>query len=227
MPEDSAMKATHTRSQEDHATEVELVRAAKRGDVDAFEQLVRRYTGVVFRVALHISRCREDAEEIAQETFLRAFRHLSSFEERARISTWLTRIAVNAALLKRRGPQPTETVTIGEQAGEDEVVPQQIADWRPNPEQLYNRLELSDMLRKALESLPNGYGTVFWLRDVEGFSIAETAEMVGITQAAVKNRLLRARLQLRELLSRYFRSRGNTTGALMNSASSELWRTAT
>jgi len=221
------MEATHTRSQEDQSTELELVRAAKRGDVGAFEQLVQRYTGLVFRVALHISRYHEDAEEIAQETFLRAFRHLDSFEERARFSTWLTRIAVNAALVKMRGLHPAETVAIGEGPGEDEVVAQQIADWRPNPEQLYSRLELSSMLRRALESLPNGYSAVFWLRDVEGFSIAETAEMLGISEPAVKTRLLRARLQLRDHLSRHFRSDGNTTCPQTSSASSELWAMAT
>lgn len=221
------MKATHTRPQVDHSAELELVRAAKRGDVDAFEQLVQRYSGVVFRVALHISRCPEDAEEIAQETFLRAFRYLDSFEERARISTWLTRIAVNAALVKMRGLRPTETVTIGEEAGGDEAVAQQIADWRPNPEQLYSRQELSVMLRGALESLPNGYGEVFWLRDVEGFSITETAEMLGISVPAVKTRLLRARLQLRERLSQHFRFGGNTTGTEKSSVSGELWAMAT
>lgn len=221
------MSIIHTGPQADHATELELVRAAKRGELDAFEKLVQRYSGVVFRVALHISHCHEDAEEIAQETFLKAFRHLSSFEERARFSTWLTRIAVNAALVKMRGLRPTETVTIAEEAERDESVPQQVADWRPNPEQLYSRQELSGMLRGALESLPSGYSEVFWLRDVEGFSIAETAEMLGISVPAVKTRLLRARLQLRERLSQHFRADANTTSTERSSVSGELWAMAT
>jgi len=221
------MKATDTKPQADPSAELELVRAAKQGDMNAFEQLVQRYSGIVFRVALHIARSHEDAEEIAQETFLRAFRYLNGFEERARISTWLTRIAVNAALLKMRGLRPTETVTIGEESERDESVPQQVADWRPNPEQLYSRLELSGMLRGALESLPSGYSEVFWLRDVEGFSIAETAEMLGISEPAVKTRLLRARLQLRERLSQHFRCDGKTTGTEKSSVSGELWAMAT
>ena len=220
------MRVTHTSAQADLSAELELVRAAKRGDVGAFEQLVQRYSGVVFRVALHMARSHEDAEEIAQETFLRAFRHLSSFEERARISTWLTRIAVNAALVKMRGLRPMETVTIGEEE-RDESVPQQVADWRPNPEQLYSRQELSSMLRGALESLPSGYSEVFWLRDVEGFSIAETAEMLDISVPAVKTRLLRARLQLRERLSQHFRGDENGSATEKSLVPGELWAMAT
>ena len=221
------MKATHTSLQADPSAELELVRAAKRGDVDAFERLVQRYSGVVFRVALHIARSHEDAEEIAQETFLRAFRHLSRFEERARFSTWLTRIAVNAALVKIRGLRPTETVTISEETEKDGSVPQQIVDWRPNPEQLYSRQELSAMLRGALESLPDTYSAVFWLRDVEGFSIEETSEMLGISVPAVKTRLLRARLQLRERLNQHFRCDRNTSATKKSSVSGELWAMAT
>jgi len=186
------VKATQRTNESDYSAETKLVHAAKRGDIDAFEQLARRYSASVFRVAFHIVRCWEDAEEIAQESFLKAFQHLDSFEERARFSTWLTRIAVNLALGKVRGLRPTRTVSITKDAGEDELGSQQIADWRPNPEQLYSRLELGNILRKALESLPAAYSNVFWLRDAEGFSITETAEILGISEAAVKTRLLRA-----------------------------------
>jgi RNA polymerase sigma-70 factor (ECF subfamily) len=106
------------------------------------------------------------------------------------------------AFAKVRGFRPERTVSIGDDAGDDELGSPPI-DWRPNPEQLYSRLELRNILRKVLESLPLGYSTVFWLR-IEGFSIRETAEILGISEPAVKTRLLRARLQLRDRLSRYF-----------------------
>jgi RNA polymerase sigma-70 factor (ECF subfamily) len=197
------MQAAQKKPEDDVAAERALVRAAKQGDLDAFETLVRRHSGIVFRVAFHISRCREDAEEIAQEAFLRAFQYLGTFEGRARVSTWLTRIAINVALSRTHSHRP-QTVTIVNDGGDNEVGSEPIADWRPNPEQLYSRSELADILKQAIESLPATQSTVFWLRDVEGFSISETAETLGINQPAVKTRLLRARLQLREQLAQYF-----------------------
>src|SRR5262249_45461020 len=112
------MKAAQKNNEADQSAEMGLVRAAKRGDLDAFDQLVRQHSGCVLRVALHIARRREDAEEIAQEAFLKAFKHLHSFEEKARFSTWLTRITVNTALTRVRRWQPERTVSIGEDAEE-------------------------------------------------------------------------------------------------------------
>jgi len=216
------MNATHAASGNDWSDEAALVRAAKQGDVHAFEELVERYTRNVFRVALHIARSREDAEEVVQETFLRAFRHLKNFEERSRLSTWLTRITVNVALTRLRGLDRSLTVPISENAREDEFVSEQITDWRPNPEQLYSRSELRGILTRALQSLPRGNSTVFWLRDVEGLSITETAEALGLTESAVKTRLSRARLQLRERLSRYFGYGRTTAKPVVNRLSGEL-----
>ena len=181
-----------------------LVHAAKRGDRAAFEELLRQSQAMVFRVTQHITGSREDAEEVAQETFLKAFQNLGRFEERSRFSTWVTRIAVNTALMRIRSRRGRETVSIREDDANDSGVPAQVVDWRPNPEQLYSRHELRNILTKALAALPQHYGTVFFLRDVEGFSTAETAEALGISITAVKARLLRARLELREHLSRYF-----------------------
>ena len=127
------MNATQAAGVNNWSDEAELVHAAKPGNVDAFEQLVQRYSSKVFRVALHIARSREDAEEIVQETFLRAFQHLKSFEERSRISTWLTRITVNLALTRLRGLFRSPTVPSSEDAKEDDFVSEQITDWRPNP----------------------------------------------------------------------------------------------
>jgi RNA polymerase sigma-70 factor (ECF subfamily) len=186
-------------------TETALVHAAKNGDMSAFEQLLRRNQARVFRVAQHITRSREDAEEVSQKAFLRAFQNLQRFEERSRFSTWVTRITVNTALMRLRHRGGREIVPVdNEDAQAAGELPREVVDWRPNPEQLYGRHELREILTKALAELPQHYSTVFLLRDVEGFSTAETAEVLGISITAVKARLLRARLQLREHLSRHF-----------------------
>ena len=202
--------------------EAHLIRAAREGDVNAFEKLVQRYSSRVFRVALHISRCPQDAEEIVQETFLRAFQYLKNFEERARLSTWLTRIAVNVALGKLPKSRRELAVSISDESEQADLATQRIVDWRPNPEQFHSRSELADILEQALESLPAIYSTVFLLRDVEGLSIAETAETLGLTETAVKTRLLRARLQLRERLSQYFGYGRSSAGTAIDRLASEL-----
>ena len=183
----------------------ELVHAARAGDVSAFDELVRRHTQRMFRVALHITNCVEDAEEVVQDSFVKAFKNLDRFEERAQFSTWLTRIAVNTALMKVRARSKHKTVSLthDEPEGTD-AAREYILDWHPNPEQLYSQLELKEILIKALDSLPDHYRTIFLLRDIEGFSIEETAELLDLNAAAVKARLMRARLALRERLSVHF-----------------------
>jgi RNA polymerase sigma-70 factor (ECF subfamily) len=184
-----------------------LVHAAKAGDADAFGQLLRRHQGSAFRIAQHITRSREDAEEVSQESFLKAFQNLNRFEERSRFSTWLTRIVVNTALMRVRTRRGPEALPVRNEDTQDSgpAPEEEVADWRPNPEQLYGRRELHDILSRALASLPQIYGTVFLLRDVEGFSTAETADALELSETAVKARLLRARLQLRAKLTPYFR----------------------
>jgi RNA polymerase sigma-70 factor, ECF subfamily len=187
-------------------SEMALVHAAKQGDVSAFEELLRCNQGRVFRVAQHITGSREDAEEVVQEAFLKAFQNLDRFEERSRFSTWVTRITVNTALMRIRSRRGHETVPLHEEAPDDRSAPaEEVADWRPDPEQRYGRNELHAILARALAGLPQSYSTVFLLRDVEGFSTAETAEALGLSATAVKARLLRARLQLRQRLDPYFR----------------------
>jgi RNA polymerase sigma-70 factor, ECF subfamily len=181
-----------------------LVHAAKEGDMAAFEQLIERHTVMVFRVAMHILISREDAEDVMQDSFLKAFQNLKGFEERARFSTWLTRIVVNTSLMKLRTLRRPTASSLDEESEDGGALVDTVADWRPDPEQLYRRAELREILLGALASLPKGYRVVFLLRDVEGLSTAETAEMLDLTINNVKSRLLRARLKLRARLSRYF-----------------------
>ncbi len=197
--------------------ELALVQAAKGGDVSAFEQLVKRYDRNVFRIAQHITQNREDAEDVVQEAFLKAYNNLKGFQGQSKFYTWLVRIAVNEALMKLRRRKPERTVSLDEDIKtEDDSVPREVADWTPNPEQQYNQAELREILQKTIQGLPPGFRMVFVLRDVEGLSTEETAEALDLSIPAVKSRLLRARLQLRDRLSRYFQKRGSTNGSTKN-----------
>lgn len=190
--------------------ELALVNAAKAGDVSAFEQLVKKYDRNVFRIAQHITHSREDAEDVVQEAFLKAYTNLEQFQGNSKFYTWLVRIAVNEALMKLRRRKPERTVSLDEDVKtEEDSVPREVADWSPNPEQLYNQAELRDILSRTIQGLPPTFRTVFVLRDVEGLSTEETAEALELSVPAVKSRLLRARLQLRERLNRYFQKRNN------------------
>lgn len=205
------MATWRTQQEIDTSGDLALVHAAKQGDVAAFEELVHRHTPMIFRIAMHIMNSREDAEDIVQDAFLKAFQHLQRFEERSRFSTWLTRIAVNAALMKLRSSRRAVTISIDQETDEGSTLADKVADWKPNPEQLYSHTELREILQRALASLPDGYGVVFLLRDVAGFSITDTAETLGLSVPNVKARLFRARLKLREHLSQYFERRRNST----------------
>jgi RNA polymerase sigma-70 factor (ECF subfamily) len=188
--------------------ELKLVRAAKAGDVGAYEQLVHRYDRNVFRIAQHITQNREDAEDVVQDAFLKAYENLKNFQEQSKFYTWLVRIAVNEALMRLRRRRPERMVSLDEEVKtEEDSMPREVADWSPNPEQLYNQAELRDILSKTIQGLPSSFRTVFVLRDVEGLSTEETAEALDLSIPAVKSRLLRARLQLRERLNKYFKKR--------------------
>ncbi len=188
--------------------ELALVRAAKAGDISAFEQLVHRYDRNVFRIAQHITQNREDAEDVVQDAFLKAYENLKNFQEQSKFYTWLVRIAVNEALMRLRRRRPERMVSLDEDVKtEDDSMPREVADWSPNPEQQYSQEELKDILTRTIQGLPSSFRTVFVLRDVEGLSTEETAEALGLSIPAVKSRLLRARLQLRERLNKYFKRR--------------------
>jgi RNA polymerase sigma-70 factor (ECF subfamily) len=202
------MGTIQTRESEPVSEELTLVRAAKAGDIRAFEELVKRYDRNVFRIAQHITQNREDAEDVVQEAFLKAYGNLAQFQEQSKFYTWLVRIAVNEALMKLRRRRPERMVSLDQDIEtEEDSMPREVADWSPNPEQQYNQAELKEILGKTIQGLPAGFRTVFVLRDVEGLSTEETAEALGLSVPAVKSRLLRARLQLRERLNKYFKRR--------------------
>ncbi len=201
------MRATDSKLQGKTGTDLALVRNAKQGDMAAFELLVRRHTDKLFRIAVRVTKCHEDAEEVVQDAFIKAFNKLDSFEERSRFSTWLTRIAINTALMKIRGKDRFKTVSLTEDESSTDIIPEDAVDWGPNPEQLYSRGELTELLVRALDSLSDNYRTIIVLRDVECFSVVESADILGLSITAVKARLLRARLQLREKLSPYFQAK--------------------
>jgi RNA polymerase sigma-70 factor (ECF subfamily) len=198
----------------DTGTELALVQAAQKGDVGAFEQLIKKYDRNVFRIAQHITQNREDAEDVVQDAFLKAYQKLDQFQGNSKFYTWIVRIAVNEALMKLRKRKSDKLVSMDEDVETDEgTITREFADWSPNPEQQYNQAELNDILSRTIQGLPASFRTVFVLRDVEGLSTEETAEMLGLSVPAVKSRLLRARLQLRERLSRHFKSKKGNDGA--------------
>jgi RNA polymerase sigma-70 factor (ECF subfamily) len=182
-----------------------LVAAAKAGDVSAFETLVGRYERKIFRLTQNITQNREDAEDAMQEAFLKAYEHLQAFEGNSRFYTWLVRIAVNQALMKLRKRRPN-VVSLDEEVdtGED-MVPREVEDWGPSPMDRYEQTELSGILSKVIGDLDPPFRIVFQLRDIEELSTEETAEALGLSVPAVKSRLLRARLKLRQTLNQYFR----------------------
>jgi RNA polymerase sigma-70 factor (ECF subfamily) len=191
------------------ATELELVERARSGDTTAFGELVKRYERRIYRMARQITQNDEDAEDILQETFLKAYEHLGGFQGQSKFYTWITRIAVNESLMKLRKRKSDRTVSIDEniETEEDPIV-REIAVWDGTPEMQYGQEELRQILDQAIEGLKPIFRTVFVLRDVEDLSTEETAEALGLSIAAVKSRLLRARLQLREKLTRVFKRKG-------------------
>src|SRR6266700_8255164 len=174
MAADSAQLAVRPVASDD----LDLVHATQNGDVSAFEQLVGRYDRKLLRIAQHVTHNREDSQDAVQEAFLKAFQHLGDFREDSQFSTWLIRITVNQALMKLRKLRSIREVSAHEDFHVDgNILPMEVADWAPNPEERYGTSELRDILIKALEELSPILRTVFVLRDIEGFSIDETAEV--------------------------------------------------
>lgn len=196
--------------------DVALVARARAGDARAFSDLVSRYDRKIYRLARHITNSDEDAEDVLQEAFLKAYEHLDGFQGNAKFYTWLVRIAVNESLMKLRKRKSDRTVSLDEPADNgDEPIVREIAVWDGNPEQQYSSEELRSILDKAIASLKPTFRTVFLLRDVEDLSTEETAAALDISVPAVKSRLLRARLELRERLTRIFKKKGDDVFAYL------------
>lgn len=196
--------------------EAAIVAQARLGDAKAFSELLRRYEGKIFRLALHITQNREDAEDVLQEAFLKAYEHLDQFQGQSRFYTWIVRIAVNQALMKLRKRKSDRSVSLDDtiDTGEDTVA-REIAAWDENPEQRYSREEINEILGSAIDGLAPIYRAVFVLRDVDGLSTEEAADALDLSVPAIKSRLLRARLQLRDKLTRYFKRKGDDTFAYL------------
>jgi RNA polymerase sigma-70 factor, ECF subfamily len=188
-------------------SDAELVRRAKAGDLPAFEELANRHERQVYTLALRILQNPHDAEDVTQQAFLSAIEHLKNFREEASFATWLNRIATHAALKiirKRKGLDMVSLEEATEPREDYDAIPhpEYIADWSESPERLVERNETRRLLDEALAQLDEKHRFVFLLRDVEGLSVKETSEALGLSEVNVKVRLLRARLQLREQLTR-------------------------
>jgi RNA polymerase sigma-70 factor (ECF subfamily) len=189
------------------ASDSELVARAKAGGLDAFDALTNRYEQRVYSLAFRMLRHEQDAEDVTQQTFLSALEGLDGFRGDASFATWLLRIATHAALKVIRKRKGLDTVSLEEMTEPTDSYdtiphPEYIADWRQSPEQLVHKNEIRRLLDDALAHLDEKHRPVFLLRDVEGLSVKETAETLGLSEANTKVRLLRARLMLREQLTR-------------------------
>jgi RNA polymerase sigma-70 factor (ECF subfamily) len=189
------------------SSETFSLEALRAGDRAEFARLIEAYSGVIYRLALKMLQNPQDAEDVLQDTFIKAFRGLPAFDGRSSLSTWLYRIATNEALMMLRKRKHT-LVSIDEPletSSDEEQEPLQIVDWCCLPEAELLSSEARVFLDQAIEELPESLRVVFVLRDIEGLSTLETAEVLNLSETAVKTRLSRARLRLRERLTGYFR----------------------
>ena len=206
---------TQSSAQPAYSDESALVARAKAGDAEAFTELVNRYERRIFRLAKHITQNEEDAEDVLQDAFLKAYEHVGGFQEQSKFYTWLVRIAVNEALMKLRKRRSGKVFSLDEAVDTgEETVAREIAVW-DDPEQRYSQKELRAILQQAIDGLAPIFRTVFVLRDVDELSTEETASVLGISIPAVKSRLLRARLQLRDKLTRFFKRKADDVFAYL------------
>jgi RNA polymerase sigma-70 factor (ECF subfamily) len=202
MPDRMSSLERSAESAAESVNETMLIRRVREGEHELFYELIRPYERRVYAAAFAILRNEADAEDVAQEAILKAFRHLRQFREEARFSTWLIQITVNEARMRRRREHAHMMEPIAERQDEEgNFVPRDFADWREIPSETLERKEVRQKLAEALAELGQIYREVFVLRDMQHLSIEETATALGISTASVKTRLLRARLMLRDLLA--------------------------
>jgi RNA polymerase sigma-70 factor (ECF subfamily) len=182
-----------------------LVERAQQGDMRAFEELVRRYEHKVYSITYRMMGREDDAREAMQEAFLRAYRFLRKFEFKSSFYTWLYRIATNVSLTKLRARKQPPMVSLDEPVGEEGGAVREIPDEKHSPVTDYRRKELRDAIQQAVDGLPSDYRPVIVLRDLEGLSNSEVGEALKLSVPAVKSRLHRGRMLLRERLARYMK----------------------
>lgn len=206
LPEDMQSAASAMKRRDRKITDETLVKRAKRGDDSAFGQLMKRYQSRIYRLARRMTETDEDAEDVVQEAFVKAFRSLRGFKEESRFSTWLYRITVNLALMKLRRHRP-ELVSLDQPISTSEgMMQRELEDEGTDPLERLLERESAEILDAAVEALPPTYRAVFVLRHVEGLSTEETAKILGISVPAVKSRLHRTRIMLQQKLFEYLRS---------------------
>jgi RNA polymerase sigma-70 factor (ECF subfamily) len=182
------------------------VEALREGSRQEYARLVDAYSGQLYRLALNMLGSPQDAEDVLQNTFLKVLQNIKAFEGRSSLSTWLYRIAANEALmlLRKQKPEVALADTVTEDENGEDYTPVEFTDWCCLPEEEFVNAESRRALDDAVRRLPETLRVVFLLRDIEGLSIQETSEALGLTETAVKTRLLRARLRLRDLLGAYY-----------------------
>lgn len=179
--------------------------ALQHKDKQAFAELVDQNSERIYRLALKMTGNSQDAEDVLQETFIKAFNHIESFEGRSKVSTWLYRIAVNESLmLLRKRKDGIIDIDAGVKTDNGDILPRQIIDWCCLPEKELMSGEAREHIKQAIRKLSDANRAAFLLRDVEGLSTRETAKALDISESAVKVRLMRARMQLREDLTSFF-----------------------
>ena len=184
--------------------DAELTAQARAGSLEAFEELIRRHSRLVYRALTAILGNPDHAQDAMQDVMLSAYQHIARFEARSKFSTWLVSIARNKAieyLRKRKKETSLDEAPFGE---DHDFRPRELRDWVENPEQAYSRLEIQQLIERGIMALPAKYRTVVMLRDIEHLSIEEIARQLGLSVPAVKVRLLRGRLMLREWLAPHF-----------------------
>jgi RNA polymerase sigma-70 factor, ECF subfamily len=186
-----------------HTNEAELIKSVCDGEREAFYELVHPYERMIYATAISVVKNPADAEEVAQEAVLKAFSNLASFRAESKFSTWILQITYNEAKMRLRKARSHlyESIDDPRPSEDADYWPKDFADWRPIPSELFERDQVRQAIQDATNSLSDIYREVFVLRDVQNLSTKETATILGISEVAVKIRLLRARLQMRDALA--------------------------
>ena len=179
----------------------DLVRRSRAGELDAFDELIRRHQQRIYRTLITITRSPEDAEDALQNVFLKAYQYLGGFQGASKFVTWLTRIAINEGTERLRSRKDFDSLDEQNIENEPPFQPRNVAAWQVNPEEAYSQTELRELVERALMRLPVKYRVVIMLRDMQQLTAEETAEVLKIGVPALKSRLLRGRLMLRECLA--------------------------